>query len=357
MSIIRTMKSRESSLFFRVLAAICFLLQIAVSDAKTVLFSGECVREIVDTNLLVARPGASLPPDAHRGICRFEMAIDGCRWVMRARHGIDGFITETAHFTDGRDFFSLSGDPLSRSASISKGPVPSGGLGELQTLWFGLCRPMCPDLDWASQSAFPNLLALQDRVQRQYEETIVTTNEAGAILEAEMFVRPAAGTNLVLMDKFVFSYDKGLAYPVPREVTRMTYGIKAGGATNVPAYKYVVKVTSASTTSTPLKLPAPEGVTRMADYRLFPQGGEGWFVPYAASQWRSEEDLRADPMISAAIKRTAREHALSDELRSSLARRIWRARGLFFAALGVLLAGTIFAFWRTRGTEVAKAKK
>lgn len=323
----------------------------AASASPALEIEGECVRELSNTNLFVTRPGAKVSPDSLRAVIRFQLYLDGCRWLLRQRYSADEYRSEVLHFSDGEDFFALTGTETNRAASISRGAIPMGGMGDLQAVWYSLCRPLCPSLDWRHLTNVPHLLALQDRIQKVYDQVVIVTNAQGRVDEAEMYVD--IDRQPVLVDKFTFQQHPDVSLGIPSEAVRQVYALDAIQRTNVPAMRYTVTVQSVKKLASPLLLPQLNSRTRIVDYRLVPAQGEGWFVDYFSTRWRSQEELLADEDILAKVKRLQVEVKNFDRTRKERETRIVVTRALFIGSFVVLLLAVLRVIAKRRRSNLA----
>lgn len=316
---------------------------------------GECVRELMHTNLLRMRSGAKVSPDALRSVTRFQLVVDGCRWLMRQRHAVDGYEAETLHFSDGTDFFSLAGPSTNAAASISPGPVPAGGTGEMQALWYALCRPSCPELDWQRLPNVPNLVALQDRTQRTCDQVIITTNAMGRIDKAEMFVD--VGGKPMLLDEFTFRQHPDASLAIPVEAVRRVHAVDVRKGTNVASMRFTITVSGVRRIPGRLELPALGSWTQVADYRLVPSQGDGWFVDYGTTNWLGREELLADPEIAARMSQITNDMRNHDRLREANETRSLLGRALFIVCFVALIFGMLVIVVKQRRARHAEHNK
>lgn len=337
--------SKKNRVWFLILSLFGIGYSMSLLTAETVVIEGVCRRVLVNTNLLPHFNGATLSPDALESLVKFRLELEKCSWILSSRHSANRFQTEETFFSDGVDCFTLMTVSTNQAASITKGPIPAGGTGNLQTIWMALCRPMCKRLDWQSFRELPDLVALQELNQRQYSQVIATTNSLGRLTQLELF--RSVRTNLVLVERFEFSDSQAKMGIFSDLITRKSFAVDPIKATNVVAYRYEVEVSNIVTNSSPLALPELTSIARIVDFRLNRRGSERWYVEYASKKWRSEVDLRADPEIALKIDAMEKDQVSYDQVIEGRTRRQRFGRWFF---IGVLIVLPV-AIYKVRNTQ------
>ncbi len=303
--------------------------------------TGDCVRTLENPEIIRRLKGQKVGGDTFNSVLSFELNFDNeCRWILSSRYSIDNFRDEVVEFSDAIDCYALAGESTNRAASISAGLIPQGGMGHVQTIWFAVCRPFCRQFDVMQLDSLPNLIGLQDRQKRPYNTMQITTNTQGVVIEASM-------TGLfeqqeLIVDHFEFDYLASDLSMVPREVVRQTYGYDPIARTNVLAYKYLVVIRSVEPKDGPISLPMLAVDTRIADFRLSRSGSEGSYIEYSTKAWRSESDLRNDPVIRARTKELEQNEEESDRLVAARNRKQWIGRVFFGLVICILVFTTMW---------------
>lgn len=298
---------------------------------------GDCTRTLENPEIIRRLKGQKVGVDTFKSVLSFELNIDNeCRWSLFSRYNINNFRDEVVEFSDAIDCYALAGESTNRAASISAGLIPQGGMGHVQTVWFAVCRPFCSQFDVMRLDGLPNLIGLQDRQKRPYNTMQITTNTQGIVIEASM--TGLFAKQELIVDHFKFDYLASDLSTVPREVVRQTYGYDPIARTNVLAYKYLVLIRSVEHKDGPVSLPMLSVDTRIADFRLSRSGSEGSYIEYSTRAWRSESDLRKDPVIRARIKVLEQNEEESDRLVAARNRKQWIGRAFFGLVICILVS-------------------
>lgn len=330
----------------RSLTVLIFALSILISSfycfGKSEHFhiTGDCVRTLENPEIIRRLKDQKVSNDTFMSVLSFELDIDNeCRWSLSSRYNISNFRDVVVEFSDAIDCYALAGESTNRAASISAGLIPLGGMGHVQTVWFALCRPFCRQFDVMQLDILPNLIGLQDRQKRPYTTMQITTNTQGVVTEASM--TGVFEQQELLVDYFKFDYLTGNLSTIPRQVVRQTYGYDPIAKTNVLAYKYLMVIRSVQPKDGTIPLPMLAIDTRIADFRLSRTGSEGSYIEYTTKAWRSESDLRSDPVIRARIKALEQNEDESDRLEAARNRKKWIGRAFF----GIVVCILICSMW------------
>ncbi len=278
--------------------ALCVLVLLCASDYATggvYTFEGES-KIILDTMM------SNLPP----GLASYHFTIQidtNGNWLMMDRDhvsvfydGIDVSVLHSGGLGAGKDGKQVD------NANVYPGPIPFGGYGHLQVLWLAYCsknlldhaNPKIPDLAMAGIFRANPVYADKDKMAF-YDSFAVehVTNGTEHIAKISLF-RNENGTNLLGEELRVKSYIEVGDRIFPKECEHFIY---SRGQAPKLIMEFKIAVQNADYSSDKVLSPPRigEAGSQIGDWRI-----KGSLI-YRATNWRSEQELRADPALQSKI--------------------------------------------------------